>query len=198
MAETADQIYARVQAGGDLPAPSITDWSTFPWVVRDGEIAPRTIAPPAPEEPRQGENGEDCFLCAADLPGLIWRDENWRVKHLEQTGLPLVLILEPIEHYDLADLDETQAAELGILTVRIARIVESLPNITRCQAQRIGDGSEHLHMWFLARPTGLLSVRGSFAAQWDDILPPGPEEIWRADLAEVARKLATHGGEALV
>jgi hypothetical protein len=53
-------------------------------------------------------------------------------------------------------------------------------------------------MWFLARPKDLLSVRGSFSPDWDDILPPGPEEIWRADLAEVARKLATHGGEALV
>ena len=44
MAETADQIYARVQAGGDLPAPSVTEWDVFPWVVRDGEIAPKPLA----------------------------------------------------------------------------------------------------------------------------------------------------------
>lgn len=198
MAETADQIYARVQAGGDLPAPSVTEWDVFPWVVRDGEIAPKPLAPPAPEEPRSGEDGVDCNLCGTDLPGVIWQDESWRVKHLEQSGLPLVLILEPLEHYDLPDLDEHQAAEFGVLTVRLARIVESLPNIARCHAMRIGDGAEHLHMWFLARPKDLLSIRGSFSPDWDDILPPGPEEIWRADLTEVARKLATHGGEALV
>jgi hypothetical protein len=50
----------------------------------------------------------------------------------------------------------------------------------------------------MARTAGLLSTKGSFATEWDDILPPGPEEVWRADLAAVARKLATHDGTALV
>jgi len=30
---------------------------------------------------------------------------------------------------------------------------------------------------------------GSFAAIWDDILPPVPEEIWRADLDALAAAL---------
>jgi len=63
---------------------------------------------------------------------------------------------------------------------------------------RIVDGAEHLHVWFMARTERLLSTRGSFAVEWDDIIPPGPEDVWRADLATVARKLATHGGEVLV
>ena len=35
-----------------------------------------------------------------------------------------------------------------------------------------------------------LALIGSFAAIWDDVLPPLPEEIWRENLAIVARELA--------
>ena len=37
---------------------------------------------------------------------------------------------------------------------------------------RWGDGSEHLHWWFMARPARMPQLIGSFAAIWDDILPP--------------------------
>ena len=37
---------------------------------------------------------------------------------------------------------------------------------------------------------------GSPAAEWNDILPPGPEDLWRADLHTVAVKLANWGGDA--
>ena len=63
---------------------------------------------------------------------------------------------------------------------------------------RWGDGSEHLHVWFLARPERLPGILGSLAVEWDEMLPPVPEDVWRADIKEVARKLATHDGKALV
>ena len=204
MPESAADLYARIVAqvgeGGRLPTPSIADWGTFPWEAQDGTVVARPLSAPVPEEPRQGENGVDCRACASGAAeSTIWRDDRWRVRHLgERSGLPLVLFLETHEHLDFTDLDEAQAAELGMLSVRLARIIESLPHIARCHVMRVGDGAEHLHVWFLARTEGLLQTRGSFAAEWDDILPPGPEDIWRADLAEVARKLATHGGRAVV
>jgi hypothetical protein len=46
-----------------------------------------------------------------------------------------------------------------------------------------------LHWWFMARPARLPQLIGSFAAIWDDILPPVPEEIRRADLARLAAAL---------
>jgi hypothetical protein len=42
----------------------------------------------------------------------------------------------------------------------------------------------------MARPARIPQLIGSFAAIWDDILPPTPEEIWRDNLAVVARELA--------
>ena len=52
-----------------------------------------------------------------------------------------------------------------------------------------GDGSEHLHFWFMARPARLPQTVGSFAAIWDDLLPPLPERLWRENLAAVAAAL---------
>lgn len=204
MAESAADFYARVTAlvgeGGRLPAPPVTEWSTFPWQVQDGAIATKPLGTPAPEEPRHGAGGVDCRSCdPAAADAAIWRDDVWRVKPLPtRGGLPVTLILETHEHLDFTDLDEPTAAQVGMLSVRLARIIESLPHIARAHVGRWGDGSEHCHVWFFGRTEGLLETRGSFAVEWDEFLPPGPEDVWRADLAEVARKLATHGGRALV
>lgn len=201
MPESAEEVYARVVAAvgedGHLPAPPVTEWETFPWTVVDGAIAAKPLVAPAPEGRREGERGP-CPLCAVDVPGLIWENERWRVKHLERSGLPLIVMLETKEHLDFTDLDEDLASEYGRLAVRLTRIIEGLPDIGRCHVGRWGDGLSHFHVWFMARTAGLPSTKGSFAMQWDDILPPGPEEVWRADLAAVARRLATHDGTAVV
>ncbi|WP_182377947.1 hypothetical protein [Nocardioides sp. WS12] len=195
MAESAEQVHARVMAAADeqgrMPLPSVAEWDIFPWDVVDGALATKPLAPPAPEAPREGEDAADCRICTTDSARVIWSNERWRLKHLaERSGLPLVLILEPLEHLDFDDLDDAMAAEYGVLAVRIVRIVEGLPNIGRCHTMRVGDGATHLHVWFMARTAGLPSVKGSFAVDWDDILPPGPEEPWREDLAAVAQQLA--------
>lgn len=203
MPESAAEVYARVVAAvdknGRLPLPPVADWPTFPWDVVDGALAAKPLAEPAAEQPREGEGDRPCPVCA-EPTGLIWENDTWRVKTHPggRSGLPLVLLLETHQHVDYHELDEDQAAELGRISVWLTRIIESLPNIGRCHVHRFGDGCSHVHVWFTARTEGLLSTRGSFALEWDDIIPPGPEDVWRDDLATVARKLATHGGTALV
>jgi len=76
--------------------------------------------------------------------------------------------------------------------------VRSVGEIGRVHVCRWGDGSEHLHWWFMARPARLPQLVGSFAAIWDDILPPTPEPTWRENLAAVAHALASGGGTAHV
>jgi diadenosine tetraphosphate (Ap4A) HIT family hydrolase len=110
----------------------------------------------------------------------------------------VIVMLYPRAHHDLGDLPEDLAAELGRLTVRIERAVRRVGHIGRVHVGRWGDGSAHLHVWFMGRPTGLLQLRGSFAAIWDDVLPPLPEDVWRANLATVAAALAEGGGTAHV
>jgi hypothetical protein len=80
------------------------------------------------------------------------------------------------------------------LIVRIERAVRSVGEIGRVHVCRWGDGSEHFHVWFMARPARLPQLIGSFAAIWHDILPPTPEEVWRENLTAVARAMDSAGG----
>jgi len=54
---------------------------------------------------------------------------------------------------------------------------------------RWGEGGEHLHWWFLARPARMPQLASSFAAIWDDILPPTPDHIWRENITAVVAAL---------
>ena len=88
------------------------------------------------------------------------------------------------------------SAKLGPLLVRVERAVDSVGGIGRVHVCRWGDGSEHLHFWFMARPARMPQLKGSFAAIWDDMLPPVPDEIRHANLAIVARELVASGGRS--
>jgi diadenosine tetraphosphate (Ap4A) HIT family hydrolase len=194
--ESAEELYRRAleaaDADGRLPIPPLDEWDTFPF---EGEIRARPLRPPADEPPRQGEGGVDCWRCTKGDEDAIWGDDHWIVAPLpESSGLPVIVILYPREHHDLADLPPQLAAELGPLLVRVERAVHSVGGIGRVHVCRWGDGSEHLHFWFMARPAGMPQLKGSFAAIWDDMLPPVPEEIRRGNLDAVARALAAAGG----
>jgi diadenosine tetraphosphate (Ap4A) HIT family hydrolase len=197
VAESADDIYRRAQeaAGPDgrLAMPSVQEWETFPF---EGGIRVRPLEPPVEAEaPRHGEGGVGCRRCERGDETAIWRDEHWRLAPLnEPSGLPVVVLLETREHFDLPDLPDELAAELGPLIVRIERAVRSVGEIGRVHVCRWGDGSEHFHVWFMARPARLPQLIGSFAAVWHDILPPTPEEVWRDNLATVARAMDSAGG----
>jgi hypothetical protein len=175
--------------------PDFTRWPSFPF---EGDMRVKKLAPPVEvEPPRSGEDGSDCVACATPDDAYIWVSERWRVRAMDRpTGLPMVLILECRSHLDLGDLPNLFAAELGVMTVRLERAVRSLDGVARVHVNRWGDGSAHLHMWFLARPYGRLQLRGTFLSLWDDILPVIPEPQWRENLALVAAWLADFGGKA--
>lgn len=155
-------------------------------------------APVEVEPPRSGEDAAECIACGTPDDAYIWVSERWRVRAMDRpTGLPMVLILECRSHLDLGDLPNLLAAELGVMTVRLERAIRSLDGVARVHVNRWGDGSAHLHLWFLARPYGRLQLRGTFLSLWDDILPVIPEQQWRENLALVAAWLAEFGGQAI-
>jgi diadenosine tetraphosphate (Ap4A) HIT family hydrolase len=185
--ETPEQLYER--AAHALRMPPVEDWETFPF---DGEMRPRALLPPVERErPRYGEAGVDCRRCAATDDEYLWTDERWRLASLpEPTGLPVIVLLEPREHFaELGDLPDELAADLGVVLARVERAVRAVGEIGRVHVCKWGDGSEHLHWWFMARPVRIPQLIGSFAAIWDDILPPLPEEVWRANLDAVRAAL---------
>jgi hypothetical protein len=177
------------------PLPDFTRWPSFPF---EGDMRVKPLAAPVDvEPPRSGEDGADCVACSTPDDAYIWVSERWRVRAMDRpTGLPMVLILECRSHLDMGDLPNLLAAELGVMTVRLERAIRSLDGVARVHVNRWGDGSAHLHMWFLARPYGRLQLRGTFLSLWDDILPVIPEQQWRENLALVAAWLADFGGKA--
>ncbi len=196
-----DELSARVTAAADadgrLPVPdlSMTEWDTFPFEP-DGIRAKPLRAATLPEPPRFGEGGVGCGACESPAPA-VWTNGRWRLRAIE-SGVPLAMMLQPVEHHDLADLPDDLAAELGVLTVHIARHVEALPHIARCHVYRIGDGGAHLHPFFFARPEGFEQLLGSFLVVWDDLLPRTPEAERVADARTVAAALVeSYGGELL-
>jgi hypothetical protein len=181
----------------DSPSlPEFVSWPTFPF---EGDIRVKKVDGPVAEEPpRQGDDPSSCAACQTPDASYIWVSDRWRVRSLDRpSGLPMVLILESRSHLDLGDLPNLLAAELGVMTVRLERAIRSLEGVARVHVNRWGDGSAHLHLWFLARPFGQLQLRGTFLSLWDDILPRLPEFQWRENLALVAAWLGEFGGRSL-
>jgi hypothetical protein len=186
MFETPEALYAR--AADSLRMPPVQEWEEFPF---DGDMRPRALVPPVErEEPRQGEGGVDCWTCAQPDEAFLWTNERWRLMPARPNGLPLVVLLHPRDHYgEPGDLPDDLAAESGVLLSRIERAIRSIGDIGRVHVCRWGDGSEHLHWWFMARPARIPQLIGSFAAIWDDILPVTPDEIWNANLERMVAAL---------
>jgi diadenosine tetraphosphate (Ap4A) HIT family hydrolase len=196
--DTLHPFVTRLPIGQRIPLPSegIPGWEIFPF---EGDIRVKVLEAPAlPEPPRNGEDGpESCSGCQNPLHNAIWADEHWRVIHSgEPTGLPVMLLLCPLGHYDLTDLPPVRAAELGPMLQRVEKAIMGLGGIARVHVNKWGDGGAHLHMWLIARPAGMMQLRGTCLPLWDDVLPKASEQEWRACLASVAAALAADGGTA--
>ena len=193
-----DEFYQHALAAADgeqrLPLSRMTGWTEVSPFEPDGLRVSPLRPPVLPEPARQGEDPADCPSCKERDQG-VWLDEHWRLTRIGGVGVPLVLMLYPREHYDLDDLPDERAAELGVLSAHIARHIEALPNIARSHVFRVGDGAAHLHTWFFARPDGLTQLRGSWLVVWDDLLPEYPNEVAQADAERVAQALVgSYGG----
>ena len=171
----------------------MTGWEISPFEPDGLRVSP--LRPPnLPEQARQGEDPAACKSCKARDQG-VWLDDRWRLSRIPGVGVPLVLMLHPRDHFDLADLSDDLAAELGVLTTHISRHIESIPNIARAHVYRIGDGGVHLHVWFFARPLGQSQLYGSWMVVWDDLLPEYPDAVAQADAETVADALIrSYGG----
>jgi hypothetical protein len=185
MPETPDELYAR--AAGDLRVPPLEQWDTWPF---EGEVTPKALQPPSPEPVLTGAGGVECPACGKPDTDYVWTTERWRLRAFEPGGLPLMLLLEPRLHVaGPAGLPDDLAAEQGVLLGRIERAILSIGGIGKVHIGRWGEGAEHLHWWFIARPEGFGQLRSSFAEIWSDVLPPTPEDVWRENVAQAVAAL---------
>lgn len=100
--------------------------------------------------------------------------------------MPLVVVMEPRAHHDEpGELSDDADAEMGRMLARVERTVRGIGHIGRVHVCRWGDGAEHMHWWFIARPVRLPQVVGSLCELWDEVLPPTPEPTRRANIDAV-------------
>jgi diadenosine tetraphosphate (Ap4A) HIT family hydrolase len=195
-APTAQDYYDRVVAAADgerrLGLPDQSGWDIFPFEQDSLRVKPLGDLT-LPEPPRAGEGGSECPRCSDPEKNVVWGNERWVLVAFGPQRLPFATMLMPREHLDFGDLSDGMAAELGMLTVRITRAVEALDAIGRVHLYKIGDGGSHLHAFLLARPAGILQLRGSCLTLWEEMLPVVPEEDAAAVLAVAVEALADLG-----
>lgn len=151
------------------------------------EPGPRVV----PEPRRRGEEGGgECGVCTGFAADAVWSDEHFSLHPPRTCSLPGTLWLASREHVDsFSDLSPGASAALGPLLARVETAMLAVPDVARVHVYRWGDGGAHFHVWFIARPARLPQLKGSFVAIWDDVLPPLPDELWRANLDTVAAAL---------
>jgi len=193
-ARFTERVRAAYGPDGRLALPPLTEWDIFPF---EGDLLVKQLADPVlPEPPRHGENPATCDCRERADDSYLWTDEHWRLGGLaEPAGVPAYLLM-PRAHHDLADLPDDLAAELGVLIVRLDRILSAVPGVGRVHVNKWGDGGAHLHVWFIARPAGVLQLRGSCLPDWLDVLPPLPADDWDMLAGHVAHAMAEYGGVA--
>ncbi|TCO12559.1 diadenosine tetraphosphate (Ap4A) HIT family hydrolase [Kribbella steppae] len=197
MTELPSEYHRRLPYGERVSAEPLIGQPFFPF---EGDVRVVPLAEPVlPEPPRRGEaGGEQCITCAEPDRNVIWRDAEWQLKAgFEPSGLPMVALLEPREHYRLDNLPPALTATLGPMIQRVANAIRLIDGVGRTHFNRWGDGSEHFHLWFLARPLGMMQLRGAMIAAWDDMLPKVPQDEFEANARTVATALSEAGGEAM-
>jgi hypothetical protein len=171
-----------------LRTPPVEEWETWPFT---GPVTPQALQPPVEAgKPRHGAGGVGCHSCEKGTEDSLWSNEHWKVRALsEPAGLPMIAFLETRAHYDFSELPDDLAVELGPLMLKVQRAVFAIGDIGNVHVCRWGDGSEHFHMWFMARPARITQLIGSFAAIWNDVVPPVPDDVWNANVEIVRREL---------
>ena len=171
---------ARAASGPDgrLDLPKVARWPIFPFEV--DELRVRQVEDPVvPEPARHGETAEDCTTCATPDSEFVWTDARWRVSMPAAPESLPCLTVHPRAHLDLGDLTEEHGAELGALLVRAQRALASIEGVGSVHIYKWGDGAAHLHVVLVARPRGMLQLKGMYLTTWMFTLPPLPEEQWQ-------------------
>jgi diadenosine tetraphosphate (Ap4A) HIT family hydrolase len=197
MSDLPSEYHRRLPYGQRVSAEPLVGGPFFPF---EGPLEVVPLDQPAlPEPPRRGEEGgAPCPTCADPEENAIWADEQWVLKAgRDLTGLPMVALLVPREHYRLDNLPPELTATLGVMIQRVATAIKQLDSVGRTHFNRWGDGSEHFHIWFLARPLGMMQLRGAMIAAWDEMLPKIPRAEFTTNAQAVAAALAADGGKAL-
>ncbi len=190
--EFFDRARAAADEDGRLQPGPMTRWAVFPY--ESVTAAPLTeLELP---EPLGDTSPEGCRVCRAQADGTheLWSSEHFAVARRASTSLLFWATVAVRSHRTLDELDGDELADMGQVLGRTFRAVSALDGVGRVHINKWENNTGHLLWNVLARPEGVLQLRGSNLPAWADMLPdvPEPELARRAD--EVARALVAFDG----
>ena len=174
-----------------LPLGAMPGWDVFPFEAEG--LRARPLTEYADPEPDRRKSPAECKTCAAlDRPDLVLHTgERLAVIRPGGTNLPFVAGVVSRSHELLDDLDDDGHVELGRLIGRTYAALRALEGIGNVHVNKWENGTGHLSVTLLARPLGVLQLRGSHVSTWADMLPPTPTEELDARAELVRSALAT-------
>lgn len=190
MRQFLDRAQAAVGDDGRLPLGNMSTWDVFPYQ-REG-LQARALTEYADPEPDRRKEPGDCKTCAAlgRAELVLHTGDRLAVIRPEGCNLPFVANIVSRAHEPLDDLDDDGHVELGRLIGRTYAAVRSVDGIGNVHINKWENGTGHLSVTFLARPLGVLQLRGSNLAAWADLLPPTPAAELAARAEQVRAALA--------
>ncbi len=190
MREFLERAQAAVGDDGRLRLGAMASWDVFPFEI-DG-LRPRTLSEYAVPEPDRRKSAADCKTCGAlDRDDLVLHTgERLAVIRPGGTNLPFVANIVSRTHEPLDDLDDAGHVELGRLIGRTYGALKALVGIGNVHVNKWENGTGHLSVTLLARPEGVLQLRGSNLSVWADMLPPTAAEELAARAEQVRAALA--------
>ena len=190
MTDPADVWRGRVQdhldAAGRPPLGGMAEWEVFPFEA-DG-LVPKPMGERVDPEPSRARTADACGTCKALAREDLVLHTGDRLAVIRPGGTSLMFVANVVSraHERLDDLDDASDEELGRLVRLTYRALRALPGVGNVQVCKWENGGGHLSVNVLARPLGVLELRGSNLPTWADMLPDIPQDEYD-DRAEVVR-----------
>ena len=167
---------------------AMATWEVFPFEPEG--LVPKPLGERVVPEPDRSRSVDVCGTCRAlireDL--VLHTGQRLAVIRPGATSVMFVANIVSRDHEVLDDLDDDADAELGRLIARTYRALKALPGVGNVHVNKWENGGGHLSVNLLARPLGVLEMRGSNLPVWADMLPhiPAEESDVRAEMLRVA------------
>jgi diadenosine tetraphosphate (Ap4A) HIT family hydrolase len=189
----SQEFFDRARAAADddhrlAPGP-MSRWGVFPFEAESLRVVPLTeLEEP---EPLGDQSAEACRVCRFedDPAKVLWRSKHFTVARKESTSLLFWATIAPQTHVTLDQLDADALADMGLVLGRVFTAVRGLDGVGRVHLTKWENTTGHLLWNVMARPEGVLQLRGSNLPVWADMLPPIPEDEFAGRAAEVAALL---------
>ena len=180
------RVQDHLDAAGRPPVGGMAEWDVFPFEASG--LVPKPMGERVVPEPSRVRTAGACGTCRAlardDL--VLHTGSRLAVIRPGATSLMFVANVVARDHERLDDLDEAADEELGRLVARTYRALRALPGVGNVQVSKWENGGGHLSVNVLARPLGVLELRGSNLPIWADMLPNIPQDEYD-DRAQVVR-----------